>query len=469
LKRIHLARSGQAVDVFGIAINVTVFLYIVSVFIAGHAEGWSKFSISFAGLLWILLGIGIRLKDLSVTKLQVLPWIFCGYTLFSIVWARNTDSAVDTELQAFSAILGGTGIWMAIRNGLSQKTIPWAMLVGSIILMISGYGQIGGGGVVEGRVDGLTGNANALAIFLSYAAFTIWLSAKYVPKWMPITGCGLIAYAVLFTGSRKSLMVLTVAILWLIPLIWRWLNVRINWAWLPIITMVLIAASLFARHNFSQLEETLSSVSSIQRFQVFWNRDHPVIRENLVASALELWQKSPIIGHGAGQFLLLANYGLYSHNNYTELLANYGLIGLLLYYALPLALVVIVFRRIHQRKLMDWHIGLLILTTLSLDMAMVSFYSKISNILWAIIAALVTESPSAILPRISTLTNRHNRFADYHIGAVVTRSIPPHSIAAGRPTRVHHFCRNISFASKNKRQFSRSEFLKHRSTGIPKH
>ena len=68
------------------------------------------------------------------------------------------------------------------------------------------------------------------------------------------------------------------------------------------------------------------------------------IREKMVSVGLQLWAQQPIIGHGAGQFSSLSGFRAYAHNNYVELLANDGIIGLVLYYILPAAMLFIVLR-----------------------------------------------------------------------------------------------------------------------------
>ena len=45
-----------------------------------------------------------------------------------------------------------------------------------------------------------------------------------------------------------------------------------------------------------------------------------------------MWMQSPLWGNGNEAYRVNGSYGTYSHANYTELLANYGLLGLCLFY-----------------------------------------------------------------------------------------------------------------------------------------
>lgn len=59
-------------------------------------------------------------------------------------------------------------------------------------------------------------------------------------------------------------------------------------------------------------------------------------QEILMREALKAWSENPILGLGPGGFQVYnTKYGnLYSHSNYTELLANFGLIGFIIYYSI---------------------------------------------------------------------------------------------------------------------------------------
>jgi O-antigen ligase len=56
-------------------------------------------------------------------------------------------------------------------------------------------------------------------------------------------------------------------------------------------------------------------------------------RMEMIVAGWELWQQSPLWGHGNEAFRVKADFGgFYSHNNYIELLVNYGALGLFLFY-----------------------------------------------------------------------------------------------------------------------------------------
>lgn len=59
-------------------------------------------------------------------------------------------------------------------------------------------------------------------------------------------------------------------------------------------------------------------------------------RLEMYQTGVALWARSPVFGWGTDSFRVKGGFGTYSHSNIIELLANYGIIGLALYYWLHL-------------------------------------------------------------------------------------------------------------------------------------
>jgi O-antigen ligase len=64
------------------------------------------------------------------------------------------------------------------------------------------------------------------------------------------------------------------------------------------------------------------------------------LRLEMIRMGLEMWQESPIWGNGNEAFRVKSGLNAYSHSNYVELLANYGVIGFVLFY-IPLLVALI--------------------------------------------------------------------------------------------------------------------------------
>ena len=398
-----------------IFVNGLALVYVVSVYLLIAVEGYSRVSIATAVLLWAAIFVyALSVGKLSWSHLIWIPLSFGAFNLMSVAWASDAEAGFSSAAQTLSAILGGTGIWLALNNGLSWKTLAWSAVLGAIVLVFSARAEVAESGIA-GRAAGLTGNANALAICLFYAAFIVWCAPAKLPWWLHLLGWAFAAYAVLFTGSRKSLALLAVAILLAaIRYAPRLLYLR---TWLLLgLGVLLVAAALGTRVLDLErigVAETLQSTQSVTRLLNLIDRREN-LRFEMAHDAVVLWQKSPVWGHGAGQFMVLTRYGLYSHNNYAELLADYGLVGFVLFYFLHAALLVRLAPGAVRWRRESLMALLLLLLVLVLDVAMVSFSGKVSWVFLAAVVRLATAGdsrpdPSQLAPQSRRLAHPWSR------------------------------------------------------------
>lgn len=111
----------------------------------------------------------------------------------------------------------------------------------------------------------------------------------------------------------------------------------------------------------------------------------------MIQVGLNLWSQHPLIGWGFDAYEDISGFNTYSHSNFIELLANNGLIGLILYYCFSFSLLISSLRLYRYRKLKDkgllsWTI-LVVVVLLAWDIAAVSYYSKPNWILYGVALA----------------------------------------------------------------------------------
>lgn len=61
-------------------------------------------------------------------------------------------------------------------------------------------------------------------------------------------------------------------------------------------------------------------------------------RVEMMETAWKMFSQKPILGWGWNAFAILAGYGYYCHNNYLEIMVSMGIVGFLIYYAMPMTL-----------------------------------------------------------------------------------------------------------------------------------
>jgi O-antigen ligase len=404
----------QKLDLLDIPINVLAFLYIDAVFILIAWEGLSRLCLVLAFMLAIVVAIQTLSKGGRFPPALIfLPWLFFAFCALSMMWATDSDEAFQNVGQTFSGILGGTAIWQARNIGLSWKTIAWAVIVGSLIFIVSARGEVAVSGI-EGRAAGLSENANVFAMYLSFSAFLIWTAPQKMPKWMHLLGVFFLFYGIAYSGSRKSLLVLAVAVFGAI--VWALFRIKKPSTWAMLASGVILSILLLGyiqSHNIN-VEEKITSFSSVKRMMRYFTGKQgteETVRENMILEAIDVWQRSPLIGWGPGQYAVISNIGTYAHSNYFEILADFGLIGFFLFYLLhALLLAQALHYGIRKRRPTHRRVLILLLLILVLDVAQVSFTSKGSWIFLGLTASMVT-APCALTQKVQAPLTRWNRLS----------------------------------------------------------
>lgn len=143
----------------------------------------------------------------------------------------------------------------------------------------------------------------------------------------------IICYAVAcITGSRKAFLMFPFAIVLYIFTL-KNVNKKIKYLLLTIAIGIIF---LFIYLQSSYLQEYFGD----RLFAIFDDDTDDasvVMREYLGQTAVSLFLNSPIIGNGCYAVAAYLNsigfdFAVYAHNNYLEILADYGLIGIFLYY-----------------------------------------------------------------------------------------------------------------------------------------
>jgi O-antigen ligase len=403
----------KKLDLLDIPINVLAFLYIEAVFILVAWEGLSRFCLGLAFMLAIVVAIQTLSKGGRLPALIFLPWLFFAFCVLSMMWATDLDAAFQSVGSTFSSILGGTAIWQARNLGLSWKTIAWAVIVGSFILIASARAEVAVSGI-EGRAAGMVLNPNVFAMYLSFSAFLIWTAPQKMPKWMHLLGVFFLFYGIAYSGSRKSLLVLAVAVFGAI--VWALFRIKKPSTWVMLASGVILSILLLGyiqSHNVN-VEEQLTSFSSVSRMMRFFTgkqSGEETIRMDLILEAIDVWQRSPLIGWGPDQYALISKTGYYAHSNYFEILADFGLIGFFLFYLLhALLLVQGLHYGIRKRSPTHRRVLILLFLILILDVAQVSFTSKYSWIFLGLTASMVT-APCTLTQKVQAPLTRWNRLS----------------------------------------------------------
>ncbi|MDU6773071.1 MAG: O-antigen ligase family protein, partial [Veillonella parvula] len=143
--------------------------------------------------------------------------------------------------------------------------------------------------------------------------------------------------------------------------------------------LTIIGIAVLQLPMFSEVLDRMSNM--VEAFTGTGGDSSTIIRLALVDIGWDLFYQSPITGVGINNpsvytFFVYGKDNYYLHNNYIELLAGTGVIGLLAYYSMYLyvAYNLIRYRDIHSNEYIM--VLILFLSQIVMDMGMVSYESK---------------------------------------------------------------------------------------------
>lgn len=315
-------------------ISIAWLFYFIILLNFYNIPGIQTFSlIGIVILTLFCIPYNIRKSNLYISKWY---FVFFCYMTISFIWAISNE--INTLYEGVFRILCFV-ICLDLYCDSEKNTryminvILFAILTYAIHIIIltpiSDYGTLNVGSVV-GDQRNYVGQVCSLG---SVIAFIRLMEQKGIQAKIPYIFYIAITYFVAcISGSRKALLILPLSII-VYTYTRNSLNKKIKYLFL-LIGIFAVCLTIFAQIPYFQ------DFFGTRLLAIF---DESIYdgsiegRDYLQAVALNLFYEHPILGAGCDNFrIYLVSLGypraVYAHNNYLEIMANYGLLGLLLYY-----------------------------------------------------------------------------------------------------------------------------------------
>jgi len=238
-------------------------------------------------------------------------------------------------------------------------------------------------------------NRNVIGMIVGTGAF-FFFHLTVTKKRLFVIPTILLVFIGLLTGSRKAIFAALVGIL-----VYSYLHLRSQKGKhkkgvgiILIVFLILVILMYLCYAN-----ETLYNIMG-QRIEGFFGtwfggestEASARIRSEMTDRAMDLFWEKPVFGWGIEGFSLNTDYGTYSHNNYTEVLANFGIVGFLIFYVYKFVILIQQFRLIkfsenQEERSLNIFLAVWLLLTLLLDFGAVSINSVTANMAFAVAAA----------------------------------------------------------------------------------
>ena len=337
-----------------------------------------KIRLSYYNIAIILYGIILTVSFFytpSVEQgIQTLYWYYtCAALTFFVV--NYVDSIKKVYLLIKAYLISG-------------------MVLALLLLKFYGVGifNLAANSIHGVRIGGVLGNENLIGMSLSISCvFSIFLifyhSRSKAEKVIYILNIVVCFPLILLTGSKKALFLIVFEIIWLVilkpsdkgNLIKRLRYFLIGAIFLCIGYLIItkVKAFWFMTERIDELIRTLKGTGI---------SDSDMGRIYMIRTGLNAFSHSPALGKGVAYSRYV--FGTYSHNNYVEILMNTGLAGFLIYYSIyVIPILKFCFTKSYKLQLRILAM-FIIVSSLILDVGMVSYYNRYFQILLATISII---------------------------------------------------------------------------------
>ena len=332
--------------------SVTFFLFATawSIGMLGATRTWS-FAI---GLVLVLLGIltsALRLAIVDRTPSWRMPWfgwVFVALTAYVVVRDTSAPAVVAArwDLLKWASLLGLGLAWMQLAR-VSQRwklVLVFLFVIGALEAFYGIYQYVTDSREVcwmerpEQYLNRVSGTflcpnhfANVLAILIPVALAVLFAPGAGLP--LKMLGIYYLAAALpaLVWSLSRSAMAGTLLGLGAMAMLWIWRSSRkVFFLSLIAVPLVMAAVAWVALESFPTLKERFDKPFSSD--SASW-----MARSNMWHDSPAMWEASPVVGHGGGQWVwaypkyqhhakLALTYD-YPHNEYVQVLVEYGAVG----------------------------------------------------------------------------------------------------------------------------------------------
>lgn len=364
-------------------------LYITSIYIFSFRPDYNIVSnMIFLLIFFHALGKQIKEKKIYIDYFYLIFLLFIVYSYITIFWTPTFNASVVMSNTLTLLFILSFSVYQGFINQLDGvkkilKSLYFAGMIMSIYTIFSYSPSVFIESIFSGnRLGSEISQANILGMYAAYTSvLSVYLGLE--KKSISIT-CGAIIpiLVILASGSRTGLLICLLGII-----LFLLLKNGIEKIYKGIFFSIVLTFILFSMLNFPILKPITSRFENL--LNLFGNDSYvdssTSIRLFMINYGLELFQNKPILGYGAdsSQYLLslVSNFNSYLHNNYVELLVNYGFLGFSIYYFMYIYVFIKAFPQLKIKNSQLAVIVTLMLMTLMADFGTVSYYRKMTFIL----------------------------------------------------------------------------------------
>lgn len=317
-------------------------------------------------------------------RFPILVFIFVAYCFISVLWAKYDMLAIRRGFSMVKIFVMILLLYVSFVGNLDTRKLLKITMWGGFIAIMYSFLTIGINDIIlMAQLGDRMGNEEFINVnvLATLAANVVVINAFFIIheklSWDIVIDLPcLLMIAV--CGSRRAIIVLIVGILFLYFL----KNARQSKLSFIFKSSIVLVVAFFVINYLSNMPMFYVISSRMEGMTNFLSGTGPVdnsldVRAQMIEVGFKLFQENPILGIGLDNARMFnPKYGAYLHNNYAELAADLGIIGLLLFYGIILYPLFKIYKTKGYNTNYYAAVVTLIFSMLLSDYGVVSFYYK---------------------------------------------------------------------------------------------
>lgn len=311
---------------------------------------------------------------------------FIAYVAMSSIWAQDSILSLEKAITLIEILICISVLYIYYNTEKGVEILLNIIMWAGYVVTLYTFGKYGFDYISSFvhnsmRFEDAFANVNSIAMFVAVSVIVAVYRTLYKKISISIIFCLPAIYLIAATGSRKALVMMVVGVILLLIIRFASRNVVLSILKIVVLLFLLykIVPLIMSLEMFSGINSRMEGLIALVTHK--GTVDHSSwLRQQYILVGLEQFKKTPILGIGIGNASILLKQtigsGTYLHNNYVELLACGGLIGIIVYYRIYLTPMHIFLKNIKFRSPETIVCLILMVILLIMDYGSVSYYYK---------------------------------------------------------------------------------------------
>ena len=358
----------------------------------------------------LLIGLKKKHENRSLLMFAIWATAFLFYCVLSLLWVSSDNvTAIPTILSLLQVfIIAITIILYNSDEKNHEKTINF-IIISSVFLAARFFIEIpisSWGNEMRFSKNTIFGS-NTPAISLAYSSMLImWKNLKIKPnkkRFLNVVLILLFLFITVLMGTKKSIIIFLLGALLLMVMKSKNLFSTIKTVVIVLSVAVLgYVATQEIPILYGSIGYRINDFTSDISDEGDGSVKSTAVRKKLIEDALNVFKSEPIVGVGQDGYRYENTVGpSYSHCNFTEILANLGIIGFVLYYSIY----ILILRIAKKSKYKSLIISFVVVMFIS-DISIVSYLMEYHYILYGLLFGLATSRNNDMIEKSIDLENK---------------------------------------------------------------